>query len=315
MFKIEVYIMRKIKIRINKNFFYKVSPGGLTMYWAAIIGVILFSAYLVNGLVPKRFPDTSQQKEAKIYFKKYKFALPVLQLGAMFTKDPNDNPGGDPDPEPQPQPTTIVSPTAAVPTATPPPHLPADIMLVIDTSQSMSEGRLAAARNAALTFVNIVQQNAQMRVGLDSFNFRAVLNHGLTNNYNDVKTAISKLKKGDKGGTCMSCSIDQPGNKDVLAEFSNNSVNPKKVIIFLSDAKANRYVKPDGSIGDDSAKAREQTLTALNNIPGAEVWLVLYDTGANQTFVNSLVRGEGRVIRAQDADFTLIYQQLARELL
>lgn len=50
------------------------------MYWMIVIGVICMSAYLVGGLIPKRFPDLSKKTPVEVSPRTYNDSRNSLQL-------------------------------------------------------------------------------------------------------------------------------------------------------------------------------------------------------------------------------------------
>lgn len=73
--------IRTILSRIQKAA-YASAPGyaGYTIYWLIVIGVVFMSAYLVGGLIPKRFPDLSKQPKVTIKEPEYNDTYDALQL-------------------------------------------------------------------------------------------------------------------------------------------------------------------------------------------------------------------------------------------
>ena len=65
-----------------RNILYASAPGysGLTIYWLIVIGIIFMGAYLVGGLIPKRFPDVSGRTPVQVSPRKYNDARNTLQL-------------------------------------------------------------------------------------------------------------------------------------------------------------------------------------------------------------------------------------------
>ncbi len=110
---------------------------------------------------------------------------------------------------------------------------PLDVVLVIDTSSSMTSTKLSKTREAAAKFVDLVSKNAQNYVSLVTFSNSAKALTPLTNNYEQVKRAISTLNAS--GNTCAECGILE-ANKEIAKQANDNK---KKVVIFLTDGKAN----------------------------------------------------------------------------
>lgn len=104
-----------------------------------------------------------------------------------------------------------------------------DIILVIDTSGSMSGTRLAAAKSAANRFIDKLLPSTTTRIGIVNFDFYAHDTHALSNNASDLKTAINGLNAN--GGTFTQAGVKQ-------AEAMLASADPpadNKHIVLLSD--------------------------------------------------------------------------------
>jgi hypothetical protein len=81
----------EVRNRIQQSF-YLSAPGGYSMYWAIIIGVIVVSAYLVGGFIPKRFPDLRNRPEVQMPEKQYTDEFPTLQLRSLAPLENNPAP-------------------------------------------------------------------------------------------------------------------------------------------------------------------------------------------------------------------------------
>lgn len=237
-----------------------------------------------------------------------------------------------------------VAPTAAPPPATQPPAVTnppstgngnvcsadnADIILVIDTSNSMQGSNLQSAKKAAIDLVNIVSKNPKMRIGVASFDNHGRLNQPLSGTASTVIASINAMKTGGKNGTCLECALRQKGNSDVLNAFATAGQNGnKRHVIILTDGKINFYQKPDGSVdgkpGDnqEEKKARDQALSAIADISqnqGAAFWIVQYGTQANKDWLDTIVNtynGKGKYFFAPNlSNVDVIYKQIANEML
>lgn len=155
---------------------------------------------------------------------------------------------------------------------------PADFMLVLDHSGSMKE-QMPDARTAALNFVELVKNsvptsgNYKSRVGLASFGSSlwpptynmpfpdgteypgpqsnaATLNQTLSSNFTEVKNSITSIGDG-QGFSCLMCGL-YLANQELIRNPSTNTGFTRKVVVFISDGKANRLF--DGSSGTTTAK-------------------------------------------------------------
>ncbi len=117
---------------------------------------------------------------------------------------------------------------------------PSDVVLVLDRSGSMKETisgttgtKMAKAKNSARRFVDILSKDSRNRVGVSSFATQATIDRTLTNNWDSVKNEISALTA--EGDTCTECGVYK-GNVNIK---QNGRTNVKKIIILLTDGKAN----------------------------------------------------------------------------
>ncbi len=117
---------------------------------------------------------------------------------------------------------------------------PTDIVLVLDRSGSMKETisgttgtKMAKAKSSAKRFVDILAKDSRNRVGISSFSNEATIDRTLTNNWESTKNEINTLTA--EGETCIECGI----YKGFVNLKQNGRTNIKKVIILLTDGKAN----------------------------------------------------------------------------
>ena len=130
---------------------------------------------------------------------------------------------------------------------------PSDVMLLIDKSTSMNSAdgtstKIANAKTAAKSFVDILSQNPQNTAGLASFSSTGTLDSPLTTNYSSVKTAVDAIVAS--GSTCINCGINKANQ--VFAAGQNGQ---KNVAILLSDGNGNRI---EGSSSNVSATVANQ---------------------------------------------------------
>jgi hypothetical protein len=152
---------------------------------------------------------------------------------------------------PPPTPTRTV-----VPTATPPPspvylpialreipctrRQPADVVLVIDASSSMDEpagdGRtkLAAARSAALEFVERLKLDAGDQAAIVSFNRDARIALGLSADRSALEGALRGIATASE--TCLVCGLELAG--EAFADEARVPAN-MPVVILLTDGRSN----------------------------------------------------------------------------
>lgn len=106
-----------------------------------------------------------------------------------------------------------------------------DIILVIDTSGSMSGSKIASAKNAANSFIDALLKpgNTTTNIGLVSFESTVTLESGLTNDAASLKTKVNALTAG--GGT-----FTQAGVKQAEAMLANSTADHKHIVL-LSDGR------------------------------------------------------------------------------
>lgn len=117
---------------------------------------------------------------------------------------------------------------------------PSDVVLVLDRSGSMKNTisgttgtKMAKAKSAARRFVDILAKDSRNRVGVSSYANLGTIDRTLTNNWESAKTEIGALTP--EGETCIECGI----YKGFINLKQNGRTNTKKVIILLTDGKAN----------------------------------------------------------------------------
>lgn len=203
-----------------------------------------------------------------------------------------------------------------------------DIMLVIDTSGSMTnlavtsdlKNKLEAAKEAATAFVNTFSNNPNARIGLATFSgtnttMSKPVNLQLSNNLNSVKTAIGTISAtvGDSS-TCMECGLKKAG--DELA--TNGRSNAKKVIILLTDGRANSTIaapyitstNPGEKVSEDAAMTTAVNFFLSNTITEYTVGVGI---DVNSSFLEDMaVRTGGKYYFTQSASGLLnVYSNLA----
>lgn len=150
---------------------------------------------------------------------------------------------------PTPSPTVTASPSASpTPTRTPATrriHLPlamrgfcfaatrprADIVLVLDTSNSMAGAKLEAARGAALAFVDLVNLPRD-RAAIVTFNQRPRLDAGLTGNRGTLQVALATLTidQGTRIDLGLAAALDELRSPRARADA-------RPVIVLLTDGR------------------------------------------------------------------------------
>ena len=115
--------------------------------------------------------------------------------------------------------------------------VPADLVLVLDRSGSMSGADIQGAKNAAIAVVDMLMPHD--RVAVVSFASTATTNVQLTSNFEDAKTEIQKISAG--GMTSFGA-----GLKLAVDELkARGSEDHASAIIFMSDGHHNTSPAPD----------------------------------------------------------------------
>lgn len=116
---------------------------------------------------------------------------------------------------------------------------PTDVMLVIDKSGSMNDkagtsgSKMAGAKTAANSFIDILSKETRNTTGLSTFASTGQLNSPLGNNFSSVKNQVNAMTAN--GGTCIECGIIK-ANQDIAGK---KRPNIKNVVVLLTDGKAN----------------------------------------------------------------------------
>ena len=146
-------------------------------------------------------------------------------------------------------------------------NLPADIVLVVDTSRSMldsvwtgqglqSTTRLAIAKTAAANFASgLMDKSNSIRIGLYDFSGSNRTNVPLTSNKSTITRAIQKLRTPGYPGDGTDYTLGLTGAKDILQASEEGR---QKFIVFISDGAPN-----DGDGTDVSKNLIEQGVTIL----------------------------------------------------
>ncbi len=170
---------------------------------------------------------------------------------------------------------------------------PSDIELIIDKSGSMNDNigtttKLASAKVAANSFMDIIAQNANNKVGLVTFSTTATQNSGLTNNFSSVKSQITNISAS--ADTCTECGV-KTANQEIAA---NGRAGMKKVVILLTDGKAN--VVSGNSNQVNTSVAEQKTLAAVTSGHTASE-TIFYTIGlgndVNQSFLQNIATSTG----------------------
>ena len=189
---------------------------------------------------------------------------------------------------------------------------PSETMLVMDKSGSMSTAtgpsRLAQAKAAAKSFVDIIAQDTQNTIGLVSYDYTATADSPLTTNYASVKTKIDALDA--IGSTCTECGILKANQ-----QIAQSSSSKKKVVILLTDGIAN-FV--EGNANQVAPALAEQRAIAAATAGHAAKGTVFYTIGLgneiNAAFLQQIATSTGGQYFASPTGDQLnaIYSQISQ---
>lgn len=165
-----------------------------------------------------------------------------------------------------------------------------DIIIVFDHSSSMKDKDPAAggrkidvARAASKAFVDIIAENLPTaRIGVVQFSnsedypdnketslIATLTSLGTQAGIDSVKNKIQNIKLDE--GTCHECGIDL-ANKELLAKTRGNA---QKMVILMTDGKANETTISDGKIVSD-LKAENATMARV--MEGVNIQNIIYNS-------------------------------------
>ncbi len=190
------------------------------------------------------------------------------------------------------------------------PHYPVDVVLVFDNSGSMDDDGgsppqpITDAKNAAKAFVDLLGTND--KAGLVSFNTVATLEHPLTFDKNNVKTAIDGMSAGD--WTNMSQGIDY-GNKELI---DNGRTDIPWVEVLLSDG--NNNCGSDNPPPDCHQKVFDSAQEAADN--GIVIYTIALGNISNQTMMQEIadITGGNFYYAPNSSDLQEIYEEIAENI-
>lgn len=170
-----------------------------------------------------------------------------------------------------------------------------DVALVIDHSGSMLGPGIAAAKDAANAFVDLMDLG-QDRVALVGFNQAALVIQPLTGNASNIRRALAGLQAG--GGTNIAAGIDE-ARRELTGPRRRASA--ASVIILLTDG---------GSDPVAAARAADQA-----KLEGARLITIGAGNGVNETLLRALASGPGDYYFAPTFDdLSGVYRAIARRI-
>jgi len=305
------------------------SPGG-TWGPAGYVDTVQALGPLVGQNLPRNFPEeylpklSAQAYEAVAVQTEVEYAIAISPAPCTVEGNKQASPH-----QVQPGAETTVVLTVHGKGDCPQSSQPTDVMLIIDRSGSMGSAAMQAAKNAAKTFVDMLDLSpGRDRVGVVSYSNTEQLDHALSRNGASVKSAIDGLYAS--GATNIADGIKRANQE--LTE--NGRPEAAWIAIMLTDGQPN---KPDGPgsgfYEPDAEYARQQTLEGrnagitlytiglgsnishyfLDDLPATEHAYNPSDPAGHPYYQHGLARiGGGRYYPAPtSAELASIYQQIA----
>lgn len=173
----------------------------------------------------------------------------------------------------------------------------ADILLLVDTSGSMSGSKMGAARSAVMEFIGQLDYSRH-QVGLISFSSDVDLVQGLTANPRSLIRAVPNL--GDDSGTNMLGAVMLAD-----AEFATARARPgaRQAVIILSDGR------PNDGVAEINAYA-----TAFRRA-GRELYTIGLGQDVDRRFMRAIATEPGYYFEAPtEYDLTRVYEAIARRV-
>jgi hypothetical protein len=145
----------------------------------------------------------------------------------------------------------------------------------------MKGSKLDSAKAAAKTFIDKMAVNTNNRIAFVTFGHETNLVNGLTNNFSSLKSKIDPINTQGALATCIHCGIDR-ANAEILA---NGRPGTKKVIVLLTDGKANSVDGEDASSSSANAAA---IASAKNTHEGSGT--IIYTIGLGDNVSDSTLK-------------------------
>lgn len=171
----------------------------------------------------------------------------------------------------------------------------ADVALVIDTSSSMSGGKIEAAVAAATDFVGLMDL-PRHHVAVIGFNAQATIAQGLTGDRAPVVDAIAKLRLSP--GTRIDRALEA-----ARLELGGPRARPSadRHVVLLTDGRS-----------DDGSEARSVALAQAMRAEGTTIFAIGLGDNVNTEFLLALTGASDRVHLAAEAeDLRRIYGAVA----
>ncbi|MCX6748540.1 MAG: VWA domain-containing protein [Candidatus Pacearchaeota archaeon] len=178
------------------------------------------------------------------------------------------------------------------------------------TGQICNNTKLDLLKNAAKSFINLVLNNSQNRVGLVGYS-TSVLDanyHPLSNNSVSLINNISNLNAG--GTTCICCGVNKAADA-----LQAGSYSPRfKSMVVMSDGQANVACSRQGT-GNPGQDAIQAACQAYQNY-GIRVYVIGFGTDVDTATLQAMANcGNGAYYYSDVSSLTEIYQQVSDDII
>ena len=184
---------------------------------------------------------------------------------------------------------------------------PADTVLIMDRSGSMSGSKIAAAKTAAKTFVDKASVNTNNRIALVVYDDKSQLVLSFTSDFAAVKSKIDSISVG--GGTCIVCGV----NKANTEISTKGRAGIKKAAILLSDGRAN-YIEGKSA---STSTAEAATITSVQsgfNTNKTTFFTIGLGSSVSTSFLQQIadITGGKYYFSPTEAQLTTIYTDISQ---
>ncbi len=189
--------------------------------------------------------------------------------------------------------------------------LGADIISVVDLSNSMRDQKLSNAKTANKELINaLITPENDNRIGLVGYSdsARAEVSSDITKDSEQLKDIIDAWSRRE--GTCICCGINNATEK-----FKLQSQDKIKVMIVMSDGKASRQC-PEQNTGDDNSDTIKAACDASAALSDLTIYSVGFDTSPGDEIILKEIAkcGNGKFFSADVSELIDTYKTLSQEI-